>query len=408
MVNIVELGQLIGEEIAFNPGVCLYPGKFKPPHKGHFTVVQDLSSKNYITKVVVLISSKTVDGITAQQSLDIWKQYLQADPEPKVEVSICDTDSPVKDIYNYINSHLEDKTFYIVGGADEEDDQKYLESLQKSFGDKVKPLPMQEKAGVVSAPYVRDLLRSGNYEDFKKTLPDAAVNKGYGPGIFKMLAGDVVKRELKENIVPEVEQVKIALPDVYSSVEGLKKVLNMQGYDLVKLQDTSIEPIIERFAEWCCMMLEIQNIPPINLIPDVEFSKRECSFGGYDPATNIIHLAIHGRHVVDTLRTLAHELVHCKQNESSGISLEDGKTGSYVENEANATAGMIMREYGRRNPHLYTGELTEGAPGTFKSKITKAYGGKATIEKAKKFKARKNATTLDKKQANWFINMHSK
>ena len=222
MVNIAELGQLIGEEVAFDPGVCLYPGKFKPPHKGHFAVVQDLSSRNYITKVVVLISPKTIDGITAQQSLDIWKQYLQADPEPKVEVRICDTESPVKDIYNYINSHPEDKTFYIVGGADEEDDQKYLESLQKSFGDKVKPLPMQEKAGIVSAPYVRDLLRSGNYEDFKKTLPDAAVNKGYGPGIFKMLAGDVVKRELKENINQNVEQVKIALPDVYSSVEALK------------------------------------------------------------------------------------------------------------------------------------------------------------------------------------------
>lgn len=376
MVNIAELGQLIGEELTFDPGVCLYPGKFKPPHRGHFAVVQDLSSRNYITKIVVLISRKTIDGITALQSLDIWKQYLQADPEPKVEVRICDTESPVKDIYSYISSHPEDKTFYIVGGADEEDDQNYLESLQKSFGDKVKPLPMQEKAGIISAPYVRDLLRSGNYEEFKKTIPDAAANKGYGPGIFKMLAGDVEKRELKENVTPNVEQVKIALPDVYSSVEALKSVLNMQGYDLVKIENTSIDSTIEKFAEWCCMMLEIQNIPPINLIPDSEFSKRECSFGGYDPATNMIHLAVHGRHIVDTLRTLAHELVHCKQNESSGISLEDGKTGSYVENEANAMAGVIMREYGRRNPELFRVTLDESIDGPVKPGILKKRFGK--------------------------------
>ena len=49
----------------------------------------------------------------------------------------------------------------------------------------------------------------------------------------------------------------------------------------------------------------------------------------------------------------------------------------------------------------------KGAPGTFKAKITKAYGGPVTIEKAKKFKNRKGATAHDKSQANWFINMHS-
>ena len=57
----------------------------------------------------------------------------------------------------------------------------------------------------------------------------------------------------------------------------------------------------------------------------------------------------------------------------------------------------------------YKGKKTnKGAPGTFKAKITKAYGGDVTIEKARKFKSRENATALDKQQANWFINFHSK
>ena len=57
----------------------------------------------------------------------------------------------------------------------------------------------------------------------------------------------------------------------------------------------------------------------------------------------------------------------------------------------------------------YKGKKTDkGAPGTFKAKITRAYGGDVTIEKAKKFKSRENATALDKQQANWFINFHSK
>jgi hypothetical protein len=41
----------------------------------------------------------------------------------------------------------------------------------------------------------------------------------------------------------------------------------------------------------------------------------------------------------------------------------------------------------------YKGKRTnDGAPGTFKAKITKAYGGDVTIEKARKFKNRENAT----------------
>jgi nicotinamide mononucleotide adenylyltransferase len=57
----------------------------------------------------------------------------------------------------------------------------------------------------------------------------------------------------------------------------------------------------------------------------------------------------------------------------------------------------------------YKGKRTkDGAPGTLKAKISKLYGGDVTIEKARKLKNRKNATPHDKRQANWFINFHSK
>lgn len=44
-----------------------------------------------------------------------------------------------------------------------------------------------------------------------------------------------------------------------------------------------------------------------------------------------------------------------------------------------------------------------GAPGTLKRKVK----GKMTIAKARALKSKPGATTLDKKQANFFINMHS-
>ena len=45
--------------------------------------------------------------------------------------------------------------------------------------------------------------------------------------------------------------------------------------------------------------------------------------------------------------------------------------------------------------------------GVLKARISKLYGGDVTIEKAKKLKARKDATPRDKQLANWFINMQT-
>lgn len=52
-----------------------------------------------------------------------------------------------------------------------------------------------------------------------------------------------------------------------------------------------------------------------------------------------------------------------------------------------------------------TRTAAEGAPGTLKAKITRLYGGNVTCEKAKKLKNRRGATSHDKAQANWFLNM---
>ena len=45
--------------------------------------------------------------------------------------------------------------------------------------------------------------------------------------------------------------------------------------------------------------------------------------------------------------------------------------------------------------------------GVLKARINKLYGGDVTVEKARKLKARPNATNRDKQLANWFINMQT-
>jgi len=45
--------------------------------------------------------------------------------------------------------------------------------------------------------------------------------------------------------------------------------------------------------------------------------------------------------------------------------------------------------------------------GVLKARISKLYGGDVTVDKARKLKARTDATNRDKQLANWFINMQT-
>ena len=99
------LEQLIAPFVAENtstPTIALYPGKFKPPHKGHLDVVKQLASTD-VDEVIVLISPKTHEGITAEQSLNIWeKLYAPLIPNREKVKFIISQITPVKDVYDII------------------------------------------------------------------------------------------------------------------------------------------------------------------------------------------------------------------------------------------------------------------------------------------------------------------
>lgn len=316
MITAIELANSLTEEVAYEQGPCIYPGSFKPPHKGHFDVVRNLASRNYIKEVYVVISEKERDGITAQQSLKVWEIFLKANPIPKVSIEISPYRSPVHYAYKFIEARPDEKVFYVAGGKESVHDKDYFISLQKRFGDKVLTITLAEELDI-SASYVRTVLKSGNYEKYKECVPEAVNNKGYTQELFKLLAPTITE----ESII---------------------------------LQPLTYDQQIFKFYKYCCDLLEIETLPQLIPVTDPDFLKTHTSFGCYSPSEKLISVYISNRHLVDVLRTLAHELVHHKQNEFQQLTNESGETGSDIENEANAVAAMIMRNYGRENPLIYT------------------------------------------------------
>jgi hypothetical protein len=131
------------------------------------------------------------------------------------------------------------------------------------------------------------------------------------------------------------------------------------------LEDSTDNNIVQDFIQHVTTELGIDPVPEIHLHTDPEWSKHNQSFGRYDPESHTLNVSMPNRHVMDVLRTVAHELVHCSQNQQHGQLPDDaGETGSRWENDANARAGVIMRDWANSHPeHFAHDALEEGASG---------------------------------------------
>ena len=133
------------------------------------------------------------------------------------------------------------------------------------------------------------------------------------------------------------------------------------------LEETLTEPqeasdnVIADFIDFAAKALDLQQVPKITFSDDQELAKNMHSLGAYNPKSDELLVVKGPRLTADILRTLAHELVHRKQDELDPLSKEDGATGSPIENEANAAAGVLLRQFGKYRPEIFEEDAKEKA-----------------------------------------------
>ena len=127
--------------------------------------------------------------------------------------------------------------------------------------------------------------------------------------------------------------------------------------------------IILDFIEYCKNALQINTLPKIVLEQDKMWATTMRSFGQYSPSESSLVVYIGNRNLADILRTLAHELVHHRQNEKGMLSANSGNTGSKIEDQANSIAGILMRNYGKKNSLIYETKLITILEDTAKSRF---------------------------------------
>ena len=114
-------------------------------------------------------------------------------------------------------------------------------------------------------------------------------------------------------------------------------------------ENTNVVEMFKKFLPLAMEVLEVDSLPKMHFAPELNTGDQP-SFGMYVPDENLLAVALSNRHPVDILRTVAHELVHFKQNMNGELTPDSGETGSPHENQAHEIAGVIMRNFNKRYP----------------------------------------------------------
>ena len=461
----MNLGKYIAQQLLEQDKrtIAIFPGAFKPPHKGHLEVAKMLLKE--ADQLVVLVSPNTREGVDADESVAVWELYKSLLDGP-VEVKVA-AGSPIKETYDIVKNNP-DTDFIVAFGKAEADrfkqmvkypnvkvfdggyvqdanatqlrqaldskdenamskyiptgisTQDFLNAIGRSSTPQLNPSQASKEPTInlneqqpidATSPYhelvISELGEIDRTAQVFNVQPDD-IQYAFEDGSEVVLSDDVwsklensdsyqiqnleqaiklankYKKDWRSIVRAIQDEKQLPLPlvlrydaDKYYLVGGNTRLMiykalgvqpvvlmgnldltideNYEVFDLntIKLNESQTATIGE-FIKYAIKNLAIQN-PPRNLTLSYnnDQAKSKRSFGYFEPASNKIWVYVKNRNMADILRTLAHELVHRRQAELGMLDDMSGETGSVIENEANAKAGVLLRDFGKINNSIY-------------------------------------------------------
>ena len=343
--------------------IIIYGGRFQPFHKGHYAAYQNLVSEFGKANVYIGTSNDTSSDkspFTFKEKKEIATKMFGIPASKFVKVN-----NPYRPVE--ILSKYDGKITQYIAAVGEKDASRLKSGYFKPYKGKAGYgydevgyyYPVPAEANPISGTDVRKKLGSSNKEVAKKFFLKAYPS--FDREIFKMITS-----KLNENGMPGGIGVGLVLPGGYingaptgSKNEIIGTIENDVNEFITQYFNEGIseskENSINHFVEYATKKLKLKETPKITLLSGREYSEAKTSLGGYNPMSKEIYVAIEGRLTADILRTLAHEMVHRKQDELGLVKdeVKDGATGSPIENQAHAVAGILMRNYGKVNKQIY-------------------------------------------------------
>tara|TARA_R100000008_G_scaffold76685_1_gene56693 strand:+ start:376 stop:2721 length:2346 start_codon:yes stop_codon:yes gene_type:complete len=166
--------------------VALFPGGFKPPHKGHFEAAAYLSNLRDVDQVYVIISPKPRGEhgfnsrieVTAEMSKELWDLYVAANKNKigaPIVVMIGTGITPVSDAYDFMMKMNPGQTVTFAKGSKDREDKRFdaaqAWSDKKGLGLNVRLINTPVFGGGISGTKMREMILEEDWQGFADNLP---------------------------------------------------------------------------------------------------------------------------------------------------------------------------------------------------------------------------------------------
>ena len=173
--------------------ITIYVGSFKPPHKGHLSLVKKMLKMTNSKKIgdnpgiiYIFISNKErepCNKITSDISKDIWKEYIKLLPikdRPRVKLILSKLSSPIQTAYGFVNKiSKKGDIFYLVKSAKNSKNTRFdaLLNIEKKGTKKGIELyefilPGYEN---LNSTDMRDAIHNNDIKKFNKYIPKMTI-----------------------------------------------------------------------------------------------------------------------------------------------------------------------------------------------------------------------------------------
>ena len=380
--------------------IALYPGAFKPPHKGHFQVVKSLLDGSYngkaydiddyvkvgdeilqnkidgkpkIDKVIVFPGGGERNGITKEESIRIWQIYAKYLPGLEV---LDGEKNPMFAAKDYAKANSKVNFYGVTGirGGEDVVDLKRVTTYKNTPN--VKGLAISNPGFMQRASELRKIALTGNLDDLRDYFPSQLKREELFD-IVSMLKDSIVSEKMFDTMdsfinewldnigdtrLTEASSGTAIQPQSALRSEDRAKLVILYNYlfnltsrlyhtielkgDKVQVglkdledQKTPYLPYIGSLLEYMLdQKMAITPLPEVKLRRDI--SEASNFFGKtahYNPANNEIVLFVEGRHPKDVVRSFSHEMIHHMQN-------LDGRLGNIGTSDTNKDNNLLELE----------------------------------------------------------------
>jgi len=393
--------------------IALYPGAYKPPHRGHFNVVKSLLDNSYngsiydknnyketganllkgtsdskpkIDKVIVFVGAGERNGISKEESISIWNIYSKY----LGNVEILDGGkNPMFAAKDYAQANPEEEFVSVTGIRGDKDFVDLRRVTTYKNAPNVQGLALAAAPdSTTRATDFRNSILSGNLDKITDFFPED-LSREEILQILTDLKDKIVAEILSSNIEGFMENYFSPKETIVVEDKAIKSNTNIDNLyrylsrlipntAIIEHKRDSITVGFPKLNEEVGKKLELKDYitslteymidegMEIMPLPEVAIQKDEANaanfFGRtayYDPNNKKIVLYTLGRHDKDIVRSYSHEMIHHMQNIKGtlhNIQTQDTNADSdllELEKEAYLLGNITFRNWedGLKNKH---------------------------------------------------------